>query len=241
MFNITKAKSRRISHTIVEQIRDAIFSGELNPGDRLPPEKDLADDFGVSKSSLREAFRALEALGLLEIRQGMAGGAFVSKPDLETARNSLFNYIFFQNPSIQEFTQLREFLEPPAAEIAAGKISDADIADLEENLAQTEKQLDSGSFYYELDTYFHHRIAEIAGNSLICFMIDSLKNALVIMKQQLDLRPEFSVNVLTRHQRILAALRERNPAKARAEMLEHIKQVEQELIANSDEDVPFES
>lgn len=241
MFNITKARNRRVSHSIVEQIRDAIFSGELIPGDRLPPEKDLAEDFGVSKASLREAYRALEALGFLEIRQGMAGGAFVSKVDLETARNSLFNYIFFQNPSIHEFTQLRSFLEPPVAEIAAGRISDADIADLEENLAQTEKQLESGSFYYELDTYFHHRIAEIAGNSLICFMIDSLKNALVIMKQQLDLGPEFSVNVLERHRRILKALRERDPAKARDEMLGHIKQVEQELIANSDEDFPFES
>ena len=241
MFNITKAKSRRVSHTIVEQIRDAIFSGELKPGDRLPAEKNLAEDFGVSKSSLREAFRALEALGLLEIRQGMAGGAFVSKVDLETARNSLFNYIFFQNPSIQEFTQLRALIEPPVAELAAGKISDADIADLEENLAQTKKKLDADVFYYELDTYFHHRIAEIAGNSLICFVIDSLKNALVIMKQQLDLGPEFSVNVFARHQRILAALRERNPVKARDEMLEHIKQVEQELIANSDEDFPFES
>ena len=240
MFNITKAKSRRISHTIVEQIRDAIFSGELNPGDRLPPEKDLAEDFGVSKSSLREAFRALEALGLLEIRQGMAGGAFVSKVDLETARNSLFNYIFFQNPSIHEFTQLRALLEPAVAEIAANRISDADIADLEENLTQSQKQLDSGSFYYELDTYFHHRIAEIAGNSLICFVIDSLKNALVIMKQQLDLGREFSVNVLASHRRILEALRERNPAKAGDEMLEHIKQVEQELIAISDEVFPFE-
>ena len=95
MFKITKAKNRRISHIIVEQIRDAIFSGELKPGDRLPPEKDLAENFGVSKASLREAFRALEALGMLEIRQGMAGGAFVSEVDPETARNSFYNYILF--------------------------------------------------------------------------------------------------------------------------------------------------
>ncbi|MGD2013823.1 MAG: FadR/GntR family transcriptional regulator [Desulfobacterales bacterium] len=237
MFNITKAINRRVSHSIVEQIRDAIFSGELIPGDRLPSEKDLAEDFGVSKASLREAFRALEALGLLEIRQGMAGGAFVSKVDLETARNSLFNYIFFQNPSIQEFTQLRALIEPPVAELAAGRISDADIADLEENLAKTKKKLDADVFYYELDTYFHHRIAEIAGNSLICFVIDSLKNALVIMKQQLGLGREFSLNVFNSHQRILKALRDRDPARARHEMMEHIKQVEQELIAISNEDI----
>jgi GntR family transcriptional repressor for pyruvate dehydrogenase complex len=241
MFNVTKAKNRRVSHSIVEQIRDAIFSGELIPGDRLPSEKDLAEDFGVSKASLREAFRALEALGLLEIRQGMSGGAFVSKVDRETARNSLFNYIFFQNPSIHEFTQLRALIEPPVAELAAANISDDDIADLEENLAQTEKKLNSNVFYYELDTYFHHRIAEIAGNSLICFVIDSLKNALVIMKQQLGLGREFSLNVFTSHQRILKALRDRDPAKARQEMMDHIKQVAQELIAISNENLPSES
>lgn len=240
MFTITKAKNRRISHIIVEQIRDAIFSGELNPGDRLPPEKDLAEDFGVSKASLREAFRALEALGLLEIRQGMSGGAFVSEVDRETARNSFYNYIFFQNPSIHEFSQLRAFLEPPVAEIAARKITDDEIADLAENLAQTEKQLESGSFYYKLDTYFHHRIAEIAGYSLICFVIDSLKNALVIMKLQLNLGREFSLNVFASHQRIFEALRNRDPAMAREEMLKHIQQVEKELIAVCDEDLRFE-
>lgn len=230
MFKITKAKTRRVSHTIVEQIREAILSGELNPGDRLPSEKDLARDFGVSKASLREAFRALEALGMLEIRQGMSGGAFVSEVDLKTARDSLFNYIYFQNPSIQEFTQFRAIVEPPVAEIAAGRITDEDIAELERNLAQTKAQLDSGSFYYELDTYFHHRIAEIAGNSLICFVVDSLKNALVNIKLQLELGPRFSVNVYSCHQKIIEALRERDPEKARQEMLNHILTVERDLV-----------
>ncbi|RLC00302.1 MAG: FadR family transcriptional regulator, partial [Deltaproteobacteria bacterium] len=73
------AKFSRISENIVQQIRQAILKGELRPGDRLPSEKDLAENFGVSKASLREAFRALEALGLLEVRQGVSGGAFIQK------------------------------------------------------------------------------------------------------------------------------------------------------------------
>ncbi len=206
----------------------------------MPAEKDLAESFGVSKASLREAFRALEALGMLEIRQGMAGGAFVSEVDIETARDSLFNYIYFQNPSKHEFTQLRSFLEPPVAEIAAQKITNEDLADLEANLDLTKAQLNSGSFYYELDTYFHHRIAEIAGNKLICFVIDSLKNALVNIKLQLELGPEFSQSVFASHQRILNALRDRNPDEARMEMLKHIQEVEYELVAVCDADSPFE-
>ena len=134
------AKVNRLSQNIVQQIRDAILTGNLKPGDRLPSEKELAINFGVSKASLREAFRALEALGLLEVRQGMSGGAFVREVDSQTARSSMFNYIFFQNPSIDEFTQLRGFIEPPIAAIAAQKITDGDLIDLEKNLAATEKK-----------------------------------------------------------------------------------------------------
>ena len=233
------AKSHRISQNIVNQIRDAILDGTLKPGDRLPSEKDLAENFGVSKSSLREAFRALEALGLLEVKQGMSGGAFVCEVDLETARSNMFNYIFFQNPSIHEFTQLRGFIEGPVAEIAARKITPADLADLEDNLAKTEKQLDSGSFYYELDTYFHHRIATIAGNKIICFVIDSLKSALVNIKLELELDRQFAHNVYESHLRIVEALRKKDPQAARREMLNHIEKVEQEMVAHGNAHSPF--
>ncbi len=131
------ARVNRISQNIVEQIRENILAGKLKPGDRLPSEKELSLEFGVSKASLREALRALESLGMLEVKQGMNGGAFVKEVDLETARNNMFNYIFFQNPSIGEFTQLRNLIEPQVAEIAAGKITAADLDYLEHNLSQT--------------------------------------------------------------------------------------------------------
>ena len=234
------AKTNRISTNIVDQIRKAILSGDLKPGDRLPSEKELSKDFEVSKSSLREAFRALEALGLLEVRQGMSGGAFVREVDLKTARNNMFNYIFFQNPSIGEFTQLRSFIEPAAAEIAAQKITPEDLADLEDNLAQTKKKLDKGAFFYELDTYFHHRIAEIAGNRLVCFVIDSVKNAIVNIKLELELDSNFSLRVFEAHERIIAALSDRNPEKSRDAMLRHIQEVDEMMVAYCDADAPFE-
>jgi GntR family transcriptional regulator, transcriptional repressor for pyruvate dehydrogenase complex len=234
------AKTNRISTNIVDQIRKAILAGELKPGDRLPSEKDLSKDFEVSKSSLREAFRALEALGLLEVRQGVSGGAFVREVDLKTARNNMFNYIFFQNPSIHEFTELRSFVEPAAAEIAARKITPEELADLEKNLARTRKQLGNGPFFYELDTYFHHRIAEITGNRLVCFVIDSLKNAIVNIKLELELDDQFSVRVFEAHERIIEALRDRDPERARAAMLRHIQEVDELMGAFCDADAPLE-
>lgn len=235
------ARVHRISQNIVQQIRDAILAGDLKPGDRLPSEKDLSENFGVSKASLREAFRALEALGLLEVRQGMSGGAFVREVDLETARNSLFNYIFFQNPSIREFTQLRSFIEPPVAEIAARQASAEDLAFLEANLAQTRDKMDNGPFYYDLDSKFHHRLAEISGNRLICFVIDSLKNAIVNIKLQLELDRDFSIRVYKAHMRIFEALKKHDPKKAREEMLKHIVEVDERMVAFCNSDAPFES
>ena len=234
------ARANRISQNIVDQIRKAILNGELKPGDRLSSEKVLSVDFGVSKASLREAFRALEALGLLEVRQGMSGGAFVREVDLETVRNNMFNYIYFQNPAIHEFTQLRSFIEPAAAEIAARNITDEDIADLDQNLARTRAKLDSGMFFYELDTYFHHRIAEITGNRLVCLVIDSLKNAIVNIKLELELDREFSVRVQAAHERIVDALRNRDPERARNEMQRHILEVDEMMVAFCDAEAPFD-
>jgi GntR family transcriptional repressor for pyruvate dehydrogenase complex len=233
------ARVNRISQNIVEQIRETIISGRLKPGDRLPSEKDLSVEFGVSKASLREALRALEALGMLEVKQGMGGGAFVTEVDLETARNNMFNYIFFQNPSIGEFTQLRAFIEPPVAEIAALKWTPADLDYLEDNLNRTREKMDSVPFYYELDTKFHHRIAQISGNRLICFVIDSLKNAIVQIKLQLELDRDFSIQVYKAHMRLFDALRKRDPELARAEMHRHIVEVDERMKHYCDGDTLF--
>jgi len=232
------AKTHRISHNIVQQIRNAILAGELKPGDRLPSEKDLAITFKVSKASLREAIRSLEALGLVEVMQGVSGGVFIREVDLETARNSMFNYIFFQKPSIQEFTQLRLLIESHMAAVAAEQATEEDLEFFEDNLEQTRKQLNSGAFYYKLDTAFHHRIAAISNNRLIVFVIDSLKNAIVNLKLQLDLDSRFSVGVFESHQRIVEALRRRDAQSAREEMSKHILTVEEELLTRYDLESP---
>jgi GntR family transcriptional repressor for pyruvate dehydrogenase complex len=237
MFKI--AKPHRISSNIVQQIREAVLSGELKPGDRLPSEKELAEMFSVSKSSLREAIRALDALGLVNVRQGVSGGTFIREVDRETAISSLFNYIYFQNPSIREFIQLRIMIEPQIAAIAAQKADAEDLDDLENNLRLMRGKLDSGTFSYELDRYFHQRIAEIAGNRLICFVLDSLKNAIANIELQLELDARFCMNVYRSHQRIVAALRLQDPTAAKVEMAQHIEAVEKELTGCCNADSPF--
>lgn len=225
------AKFYRISENIVQQVRQAILKGDLKPGDRLPPEKELAEHFGVSKASLREAFRALEALGLLEVRQGVSGGAFIREVDLRIARDNIVNYIFFQNPSIREFTQLRSILEPPVSEIAASKVTIKDLEELEENLEQTREMLDTGNFSYELDISFHKTISSIAGNSMICLIIDSIQSALVNIKLILKPDLDFCREVYRAHRQIYEAIKAKDGLRARNEMMTHIEEVEKGLIA----------
>ena len=123
-------KSNKISEHIVEQIRKAIFDGQLKPGDKLPPEKELMKNFNVSKVTLREAMRSLEVLGFLEIRKGVSGGAFVTEVDLKTARNSFMNFLHFKNLSLNDLTEVRLLLESHIAEKAALTITEDDLKSL---------------------------------------------------------------------------------------------------------------
>ena len=117
-------KTFKISDQIIDQIRDAVLSGKLKPGNRLASEKELADQFGVSKATMREAMRVLEVLGLIEIRKGLGGGIFIAEVGMRTTIHSIINFLHFQPVSIKEITMLRYLIEPTVAQIAASKITD---------------------------------------------------------------------------------------------------------------------
>jgi len=224
----SQIKPNRISEVIVEQIRGAILSGELKIGDRLPSEKDLAAKFGVSKSSLREAYRVLEAYGLLEIRQGMAGGAFIKEVDVRTIKDGLVNYFFFQNPSIREYTQVRTFIEPEIVKICALKITDQEIRELENNISTMEEE--GEEFLSDLDSAFHTKLVDIADNNILSLVVDSVQTALVNVKRLLHTNSAFFKMVCKGHKEIVAALSDRDPDRASTLMLNHINDVEKGML-----------
>ena len=225
-------KANRISENIVDQIRRAILKGELKVGDRLPSEKELAKSFGVSKASLREAYRALEAYGLLEIKQGMSGGAFIKRVDLKTIKDGLVNYFFFQNHSIHEYTQLRKFIEPEVVKICAYKVKDCDIDYLENNISEMEKEPNGENFISDLDCAFHKKLVDITENRVISLIIESTQMALINVKRMLHLDQKFLKMVCEGHKSIVDALKERDPEKASKVMLRHIFEVEAGMLAS---------
>ncbi len=231
-FKFETAKANRLSHNIVEQIRSAILEGELKIGDQLPPEKEFAGHFGVSKSSLREAYRVLEAYGLLEIRQGMSGGAFVKKVDLTTIKDSLVNYFFFQNPGIREYTQIRTFIEPQVVRLCAEKITDQESEYLENNILAMEQEPDGQNFISDLDIAFHKKLADITGNKIVSLIVESIQTALINIKQLVHTDELFLKMVCNDHKKIVAALRAHDPEMASKAMLDHIHKVEKGMLAS---------
>lgn len=231
MFN--SAKSNKISEHIIEQIRKAIFEGQLKPGDRLPPERELMRNFKVSKATLREALRSLEVLGFLEIRKGASGGPFVTEVDMKKAKESFANFLLFKNLSLKDLSEVRLILEPYIAEKAASAITEEDLKRLEKLNKECDYVLKNNipieSRKNEIE--FHRIIGSVTGNPILMFVLDFVENLLIDTKEILQPGKEFSRKVLNSHKRIYKALLEKNSKKVREEMVKHIKEVEKDLIA----------
>jgi len=183
LFN--SVKSNKVSEHIIEQIRKAILEGRLKPGDRLPPERKLIEDFGVSKATLREALRSLEVLGFLDIRKGASGGAFVTEIDLKKARDCFTNFLHFKNLSLEDLAEVRLLLEPYIAEKAAHTITEEDLKSLnqlnEESDYILKHDIPIESRKNEIE--FHRIIGGVTGNHILMFILDFVENILIDAKE----------------------------------------------------------
>jgi GntR family transcriptional repressor for pyruvate dehydrogenase complex len=226
-------KSNRISEYIISQIRDAVFEGKLKPGDRLPPEHQLMETFGVSKATLREALRGLELLGFLQVRKGVEGGGVITEVDIKPVLGCLTNYLHFKNPSISDLTQVRILLESYCAEKAAPAITPEEIRRLDklnEDCALA-LEADNPDEIRKNEIEFHRTIAGVTQNPILMVLVDIVENLLDGTKETLQPDKTFSGKVLAAHKRVTAALLQKNPDQTREEMVKHIREVEKDLIA----------
>lgn len=230
-----EVQQNKVSLDIISQIREAILSGTLNPGDRLPPEKELVNNFGVSKHTLREAIRALEVLGFLEIRKGAGGGPVVLEVDMKTARESIANFLYFQNVSVQDLSEVRKVIEPHLARLAAERLSPEDLEDLESTHRACLETLASGANTYAQEIAFHRILARASGNPVFMLIQDFVNSLLADSKRHLRPGPSFLQEVVAAHERIMVALRARNPDLVAEEMGRHVCDVERSLEEIQDE------
>ena len=189
----------------IVKIKDMILAGELKPGDRLPPEKELSEALGLSRSSLREAVKALEIIHVLDVRRG--DGTYVTslKPEVLLGAMSFMADIH-QDASVLELFAVRRILEPAAAAMACGRVTTADVARLRSLLAEVA----AGTSVDDLvahDLIFHRSVCELSGNAYLTSLLDTLSGSTLRARVWRGLTEEGSVErTLTEHRGIVDAL-----------------------------------
>jgi GntR family transcriptional repressor for pyruvate dehydrogenase complex len=229
MFKI--ARTSTITQKIIDQIRTAILAGKLKPGDILPHEKELTEQFGVSKQTLRESLRALEHMGLIDVRKGIGGGAHIVEVDIEVTKQSLANFLYFKDLTIENLSELRKLIEPHAAGKAAEHISKDDLEELRK-LNETARGNLNNNLLEEMshdEINFHRVIAQNTGNPILILILDFVENLLEDFKKVLKPDLTFSKSVLDAHDKIYQAICDKDPKKASTEMYQHVYDVELHL------------
>ena len=217
---------------IVNQIRDSILLGRFKPGDRLPSEQKLLEQFGVSRFTLREALASLQTMGFIEMRRGAGGGAVVNQVDIDIAREAVSNFLHFQKVSIKDLSEVRKLVEPYLASRMAEKLTEEDIDYLESlnqacaDIISRGEEIIGGE--HEID--FHVHMARASENSVLTMLLDIVNKLLAETK--LDIKPglDFSRRVIAAHERILVALRARDGEAAAQAMYDHVAEVEVEML-----------
>lgn len=226
-------RKTRIYEEVAAQIQRLIGDGRLKPGDRLPPERELAEAFSVSRTSVRDAIRVLEMMGLLEPRQGEGTVVRDLSPDILV--NPLASLLVRNRMRMAELLDVRKMLEPPVAGRAAVHATEAELAQLQDILRRQEEKVRRGELAIDEDSEFHYTIALAARNSVLLRVLDVLMDLLRESRER-------SLQVAGRlhrsfdgHRRIMAALLAHDPALAEASMRQHVEEIEEVLLATKEE------
>lgn len=228
---------RKRTDEIVDAIKRMIVEHGLGPGDRLPQERELIAQYAASKGTVREALKALEVQGLISMRTGPGGGAFIERMSEGRAMSLLSNFLFAKNISIAHIYQLRRSLEPQVAASATPLIDEAGLkrleaiisvydhepADAEERWTQRMAELD-----------FHGVVAQYCDNPILAFTCRFLQRLLkeLTVAQDIYVQPEAVLRQSgIQHQRdLIAAMRARDPAAAAAILEKHMAEAEQHML-----------
>ncbi|MGF7057608.1 FadR/GntR family transcriptional regulator [Brassicibacter mesophilus] len=219
----TQIKNKKIYEQVIEQIQEMIMNGTLKKEDKLPSERDLAEMLGVSRTSIREAFRSLEIIGLIESRQGE--GTYI-KGDLESGIFEPLSVMFMLNKGkSRDVLELRKVIEIEAARLAATRIESSqkdELIQIIEELKNADNEKDSA----EIDKKFHYKIAELTGNYLILTLLNAISSLMeaFIKDARLKIMSEAKNRdtLIIHHKEICDAIISNNSDKAALAMKAHL-------------------
>lgn len=224
---VGRLENQGLSHQVVARVLELVRTGSLSAGDRLPPERELIEIFGISRPSLREALRALSLLGVVEARHG--GGVFVTDLDARTLLAPLDFYLSLTNANFADAFDSRRVIEIEIVRRAAEKATEIDIKDLNEIISVHKTVQDDLLAFRILDVRFHEKLSTIAGNAVLQRIAYALYN-LGLDFQNFDRRARTDPNLIAQstadHAAIVAAIAEHDAEGAASAMATHIQNIE---------------
>jgi DNA-binding FadR family transcriptional regulator len=231
----------RASQVIVDQVRMLIRDRKLRPADRLPSERDLCERFGVSRVTVREALRVLEASGLVEIRVGARGGAFVTEPTNERVGKGLADLLTLSPLTASEITEARMVFELGIIPVAVERATTEDIAVLRSLVDEGQQALEAGSYTMEMSAAFHIRLAACTHNTAIEMLVQSFHGPLLMSLQRARVAaPLMGHRGSVEHRELVDALERRDADKATEIMRQHLQRTAERVAQTEANPVPSE-
>lgn len=233
MFKPVQEKSDSIYGKVVTELKSAIMSGRLKPGDKLPGERVLAEMLGVSRTSLREALKMLAAAGLVTIKHGQ--GVFIANHDHDSYLQKFVQQVLVNPQEIKELFEIRKVLETQAAAWVAERGSTDQINRLAGLLTSTKDKLAQQptpglALLAEQDSKFHLLLAEATNNSVLVRIMEGLLDLLADSRCRSMAVPGRPLKSLEEHRQVVEALLLRQPDAAREAMLQHLENVEKDIL-----------
>ena len=227
----TPIRVERVADKVADQLKKLISDGVVKVGDRLPPERELAEQMGVSRSSVREALQQLEMQGMLEIVHG--GGSIVRNITGQEIRRTLELFLERDPKRVLELAELRAFMEAWAAREAARHRTEAELETMRGYLEEMERDFEKGQIRYDVDFKYHTEIAGATHNTIYLHLIDNIYSlinySIKIHREEVFTGRGDQETILNHHRTIFNAIRDGNPDAAEAAMKEHLAFVVREF------------
>lgn len=214
----------RVSQVIVDQIKLLVRNGRLKPGDRLPSERELCQHFGVSRVTIREALRVLEAGGLVEIRVGARGGAFLSTPSAERLGEGLADLLTLAPVTAAQVTEARMVFELGIIPMVVERATEEDVAALLTMVEQAQEALRSDTYAMSMSAAFHIRMASCTHNPAVEMLVQSFHGPLLMSLQEARVAaPLMGHRGTEEHLELALAIQRRDTEGALSVMREHLQ------------------
>ena len=223
-------RTKRVFEEICEQVRREMAAGTLRPGDKLPPERELALKLGVSRAAVREAFRSLEIAGVVGLHKGARGGAFILKGDPDIVTRSIRDMFHLGRISLDNLTEARTLVMQLAMQLACERIRPTTLAALERNVERLTMLPVSGKAAERvaISAEFYRLISQATDNTVMQVIIEALTD--IVLQQVEQSNIEFFPNLITHRRRLVEYIANRQVDEAKREMTEHLQRLRRHLM-----------